>query len=82
MPAREGSHAASNEGSVAGAGVAGAQALGVYLLENGRARLRPIEVLDRSASHIAVGHGLQEGDAVVLYPPARLREGDRLRIER
>lgn len=82
MPAREGSHAASNAGSAAGAGVAGAQALGVYLLENGRARLRPIEVLDRSATHIAVGHGLQEGDAVVLYPPARLREGDRLRIER
>lgn len=61
---------------------AAASSMGVYLVRNGRARLQAIEVLDRNSTTVAVRHGLQEGDTVVLYPPPRLRDGDRLRVER
>jgi len=55
--------------------------LGVFVRVEGRAVLRAIEVADRSATQVAVRTGLQVGDAVVLYPPPRLRSGDRIEAE-
>lgn len=56
--------------------------LGVFAVQNGRAVLRAIEVVDRNATQVAFRAGLKAGDAVVLYPPPRLREGDRIETER
>lgn len=56
--------------------------LGVFAIAGGRAELRAIEVVDRSATHVAIRAGLRAGDAVVLYPPPRLRDGDRIQAER
>jgi HlyD family secretion protein len=51
----------------------------VYRIENGRARLRPIDVgalTDRSAE---VRAGLADGDQVVVYPSDQIADGVRVR---
>jgi len=48
----------------------------VYL-DNGRARLRQVEVASRSGRSAAIGKGLKPADQVVVYPP-QYKTGDLL----
>jgi HlyD family secretion protein len=48
-----------------------------YVLEGGRARLRPIELGRRNSSETEVLSGLSSGVSVVLYPTDQVRDGVR-----
>ena len=50
-----------------------------FVIENGRARLRPVHTGPSSGSETQVVDGLAEGDSVILYPGDRIRDGDRVR---
>jgi len=50
----------------------------VFRVEEGRARLRSVEVGERSASEAEVKAGLEPEDALVLYPSDRVEEGVRI----
>jgi HlyD family secretion protein len=47
----------------------------VFVLEDGRARLRHVEVLRRSGGVAALGGGLQAGMEVIVFPPRDLNDG-------
>lgn len=53
---------------------------GVFIIENGRARLRTIEIGRRGALAAEVQGGLRPGDLVVMHPDDQVREGVRLRV--
>ncbi|HSK05363.1 MAG TPA: hypothetical protein VK932_29140, partial [Kofleriaceae bacterium] len=50
----------------------------VYAIEDGRARLRPIEVGHRGRLEVEVLRGLAEGTEIVLHPSDRVRDGTKL----
>jgi HlyD family secretion protein len=47
----------------------------VFLIQDGRAHVRPVRVGHRSGDEAEILEGLTAGDAVVLHPPDTLREG-------
>jgi HlyD family secretion protein len=49
----------------------------VFTLEEGRARLRPIEIGERGATQAQVLDGLSEGEQVLLHPSDRVEDGVR-----
>ncbi|HET8624995.1 MAG TPA: efflux RND transporter periplasmic adaptor subunit [Gemmatimonadales bacterium] len=51
---------------------------GVYVVEAGRARLRPVEIGHRTDTSAQVRHGIEAGAAVVLYPGDTIRDGQRV----
>lgn len=52
----------------------------VFTVEEGRARLRPLEIGQRNAFHAEVLSGLEAGETVVLHPDDRLDEGRRVEV--
>jgi HlyD family secretion protein len=56
-----------------------AAGVAVFAVDGPRARLQPIEVAARSATHAWVRSGLAVGTRVVIYPPATLMDGARVR---
>lgn len=54
----------------------------VFVVRNGRATLTPVELGRRSGLHQQVLSGLDEGDTVVVHPPANLSDGQRVRNSR
>ncbi|MCC6522517.1 MAG: hypothetical protein IT373_07635 [Polyangiaceae bacterium] len=50
----------------------------VYAIEEGRARLRPIEAGERNALEVEVRDGLADGAEVVLHPSDKVAEGVRV----
>jgi HlyD family secretion protein len=52
----------------------------VFVVDQGRARLRQIKVSSRSGRLVAVAEGLRPGEMVVVYPSAALREGSAIRL--
>jgi HlyD family secretion protein len=54
----------------------------VFALQGSRARLVEVELKGRSRAWAWIGQGLQEGQPVVLYPPAALHDGDKVRVGR
>ncbi|MCM2252790.1 MAG: efflux RND transporter periplasmic adaptor subunit [Ramlibacter sp.] len=56
------------------------QGMAVYQLAGRRAKLQPVEVAARNGSEAWVRSQLAPGDAVVLYPPAALADGRRVRV--
>jgi HlyD family secretion protein len=58
---------------------ADAKGMAVYALESGRARLVPVELGARNGSDAWVRQGLQAGASVIVYPPATVRDGQRVR---
>ena len=50
----------------------------VFVIEEGRARKRPVGVPRRNSAEALVEKGLQAGERVVVYPPDALAEGDRV----
>jgi len=47
----------------------------VFVVEGGRARLRPLKLGQRSTEAAEVIEGLQEGDTVIVFPPADVEDG-------
>lgn len=56
--------------------------IGVFVIENHRARLHVLQVLARQEREAWVQTALPVGTTLVTYPPSTLREGDRVRIIR
>jgi HlyD family secretion protein len=54
--------------------------LAVYKLEGRRARLQPVEVAGRNGTQAWVRKPLAAGDTVVVYPPAALADGRKVRV--
>lgn len=52
----------------------------VFIIDSGRARLRQVEVAQRSGRSVAIANGLKAGDQVVVYPPASLTDGAEVRL--
>lgn len=52
---------------------------GVFVLDQGRARLREIEVAARNGAQAWVKSGLAPGAQVIVYPDSKLKDGDRVR---
>ncbi|MFH7320153.1 efflux RND transporter periplasmic adaptor subunit [Desulfurivibrio sp. D14AmB] len=51
----------------------------VFVLVNGRARLRPVQIGERGGRYAQVLAGLDPGETVIIHPPRDLEEGDRVR---
>jgi HlyD family secretion protein len=51
----------------------------VFVLDRGRARLRPVVVGHRNEREAEIRDGLHEGETVLLYPGERVRDGQRVR---
>ena len=52
----------------------------VFVVDQGRASLRPVTIGERNAEVAQVLSGLQPGDRVVMHPPDTLSDGGRLAI--
>ena len=52
---------------------------GVFVVEEGRARLRALELGERGRREAEARSGLDEGEAVILYPGEAVEEGARVR---
>jgi HlyD family secretion protein len=63
--------------SVAGQGTA--DAMGVFVVEGGRARLRTVQVVARNGSLAWVRSGLTPGEVVIAYPPPAVADGVRVK---
>ncbi|MFN9728251.1 efflux RND transporter periplasmic adaptor subunit [Acidovorax sp.] len=53
-------------------------AMAAYVVEHGRAALRPIELAGRNSAMAWVTAGLQPGDRVIVYPPPSVSAGRRV----
>ncbi len=51
----------------------------VFTLDGGRVRLHPVTLLGRNGQQAWLRTDLPEGSVLVAYPPATLREGDRVK---
>jgi HlyD family secretion protein len=54
--------------------------MAVFALRQGRARLVPVRIGARNGVHAWVEEGLAEGDTVIVYPAAAVREGARVAV--
>jgi HlyD family secretion protein len=53
----------------------------VFVAEDGRSRLRTVELVSRSGRNAAVRTGLRAGEHVVVYPPNSLKDGSRISLQ-
>jgi HlyD family secretion protein len=51
----------------------------VFVEEDGRARLRTIEIGHRTGATVEVMSGLKQGERVILFPSDKVDEGSRVR---
>jgi HlyD family secretion protein len=51
----------------------------VYLVDDGRARSRPVVVARRGARDVQIASGLSAGDRVIVHPDERVKDGIRVR---
>ena len=52
---------------------------GLFVMEQGRARRREIDVAARNGVEAWVGSGLASGTQVIVYPDSKLQDGDRIK---
>lgn len=52
----------------------------VFVVEDGRARLRPVVLRARNAGAAWIERGLGAGTRVIVYPPTAVRDGVRVRV--
>ncbi len=69
---------ASVSDTAAGDGHAGG-AFAVFALEDGRARLRRVEVASRNGAQAWIKSGIDAGTTVIVYPPSQISDGVRVR---
>jgi len=56
--------------------------MAVYRVDEGRARLQPVQLAGRNGTVGYVINGLQPGQSVVIYPPPALADGKQVRIRK
>jgi HlyD family secretion protein len=56
--------------------------MAVFVIDKGRAKLTPVALQARNGSAAWIGKGLAAGAKVVIYPPAAVKDGVRLRERR
>ncbi|HQS01090.1 MULTISPECIES: HlyD family efflux transporter periplasmic adaptor subunit [unclassified Polaromonas] len=56
--------------------------MAVYRLDGREARLQPVEVGARNNNEAWLRSGLTEGQTVIVYPPATLRDGSRVQVRK
>ena len=56
--------------------------MGVYRVEDGRAKLQPVDLGGRNGSEAWVRSGLKPGQDVILYPPPTVSDGQRVQARR
>ncbi|MCK6423633.1 MAG: HlyD family efflux transporter periplasmic adaptor subunit [Burkholderiaceae bacterium] len=61
---------------------ADARTMALYLVDGDRARLQTVRLLARNGRQAWIRAELQPGRPVLLYPPAALRDGQRVRVRR
>lgn len=54
--------------------------MAVFVLADGRARLRPVRLSARNGQQAHLSDGLTAGESVVVYPPPTLRDGMRVSL--
>jgi RND family efflux transporter MFP subunit len=54
--------------------------LGIAVVEDGIARIRPVNVVRDFGTTVEVDRGLKDGDQVVLTPPVELKDGRKVTI--
>lgn len=52
-----------------------------FVVENGKAIERPVRIARRAGRMAAIAGGLAPGDQAIVFPPASLREGMRVRLQ-
>ena len=60
-------------------GASEAQSMAVFVVDGGRARLVPVTVGGRNAQQAWITQGLRAGQTVIVYPPASVRDGVRVK---
>lgn len=60
--------------------VDGRREMAVFVVESGRARTVPVDVGDRNGVDAWIRSGLGEGTSVLVYPPASVSDGTRVRV--
>ena len=73
--------ATTASGAPANAGDAPAR-MAVFTLDGGRARVTPIELGARNGVDAWIRQGLRDGDTVIVYPPAVVRDGTRVAVRK
>jgi HlyD family secretion protein len=58
------------------------EGMGVFRLDEGRARITPVELGARNGEHAWVKRGLDAGATVIVYPPTTVRDGVRVKARR
>jgi HlyD family secretion protein len=58
----------------------GEGAMGAFVLDGGRAHVATVTVGGRNDHHVWIREGLAAGARVILYPPAGLKDGDRVTV--
>ena len=53
----------------------------VYVVDGGRAKLRPVVVSRRGVREVQIESGLEAGDRVIIHPDERLKDGVRVRLD-
>ena len=53
----------------------------VYVVENGRAQFRAVDVVRRSRGLAAIGKGLKQGEQVIVYPGDQISAGVRVNLK-
>ncbi|HKI63327.1 MAG TPA: HlyD family efflux transporter periplasmic adaptor subunit [Burkholderiales bacterium] len=53
----------------------------VFVLEGGRALLRPVKLARRNGSEAMIEQGLEPGETVVVYPSDALEDGTRVKLQ-
>ena len=58
----------------------GDSATAVFVVQDGRARLRAVDLEARNSQDAWLRRGVQPGEAVVVYPPSAVRDGVRVAV--
>ena len=58
----------------------GATGPAVFVLDGGRARLQPVQLGARNGSEAWIQHGLTPGAKGLIYPPAVVQDGAKVRV--
>ena len=63
-------------------GRGGAGGMAVFVLQGGRARLVPVQVGARNGAQAWLRQGLAPGAEVLVYPPAGVADGVRVKVRK